>query len=81
VGFSSIIVTQLAQTFQMGRVQDTLSSSVTGAIAGSLGMLGLAVGVPPIRTFLGLAAPTPVALLLTAATAPAAMAMGGLLGD
>ncbi|HZU40491.1 MAG TPA: cation transporting ATPase C-terminal domain-containing protein [Solirubrobacteraceae bacterium] len=80
VAFSSIIVTQLAQTLQMGRVQQTLSGSVASAMAGSLALLAVAVGVPPVRSFLGLAAPSPLALALVAATAPAATALAARLG-
>jgi calcium-translocating P-type ATPase len=74
VGYSSVILTQLAQTLQMGRVQDRLNRSVAGAIAGSVALLGITVGVAPVRNFLGLAAPTQTALALVAGTAPAAMA-------
>jgi hypothetical protein len=80
VGYSSVILTQLAQTLQMGRVQDRLNRSVAGAIAGSVALLGITVGVAPVRNFLGLAAPTPTALALVAGTAPAAMATARALG-
>ena len=72
VGFASIIVTQLAQTVQAGRSRDNLSTSVLAAVAGSGGLLGLALALPPARRFLSLPAPTPAALVLSAATAPAA---------
>ena len=79
VGFTLIIVTQLAQTVQVGHGQGTLSPSVAGAIAGSCGLAGLALGLPPLRRFLGLAAPTPVALALVAGGAPAAVAISSRL--
>jgi hypothetical protein len=52
---------------------------VAGAIGGSCGLLAIAIGVPPVRRFLGLAEPTPAALLLTAATGPASMALASRL--
>jgi cation-transporting P-type ATPase I len=73
VAFGSIIVTQLAQTVQSGRVRDTLSAPVIGAVAASGGVLSLSLSLPPLRAFLSLPAPTASSLLLTAATAPAAM--------
>jgi magnesium-transporting ATPase (P-type) len=73
VAFGSIIVTQLAQTVQSGRVRDTLTAPVLGAVAGSVGVLAVALGAPPVRAFLQLAAPSASSLLLIAATAPAAM--------
>jgi magnesium-transporting ATPase (P-type) len=79
VAFGSIIVTQLAQTLQMGHAQGTLSASVGGAIAGSCGLVAGAVGIPPVRRFLGLAAPTPVTLALVAATGPAAVVLASRL--
>ncbi|HEY2441475.1 MAG TPA: HAD-IC family P-type ATPase, partial [Solirubrobacteraceae bacterium] len=72
VGFASIILTQLAQTVQAGRSRDNLSAPVLAAVAGSGGLLGVALAVAPVRRFLALPAPTPSALLLSAATAPAA---------
>jgi calcium-translocating P-type ATPase len=72
VGFASIILTQLAQTVQAGRSHENLSGSVLAAVAGSGGLLGLSLILPPVRNFLRLPAPTPTGLLLSAATAPAA---------
>ncbi|HWE09555.1 MAG TPA: HAD-IC family P-type ATPase [Solirubrobacteraceae bacterium] len=72
VGFASIILTQLAQTVQAGRSRDNLSGSVLAAVAASGGLLGVSLALPPVRRFLALPAPTPAALLLSAATAPAA---------
>ena len=72
VGFALIILTQLAQTVQAGRSRENLSGSVVGAVAGSGGLPGLSLVVPSVRRFLRLPAPTPGALLLSAATAPAA---------
>jgi calcium-translocating P-type ATPase len=78
VAFGSMIVTQLAQTVQSGRVRDTLSAPVIGAVAGSGGVLALSLTAPPVRTFLRLPPTTPPSLLLIAATAPAATALACL---
>jgi magnesium-transporting ATPase (P-type) len=78
VAFGSMIVTQLAQTVQSGRVRDTLSAPVIGAVAGSGGVLALSLTAPPLRTFLRLPPTTPPSLLLIAATAPAATALACL---
>ncbi|HZE06073.1 MAG TPA: HAD-IC family P-type ATPase, partial [Solirubrobacteraceae bacterium] len=79
VGFASIIVTQLAQTVQAGRSRESLSGSVMAGVAGSGGVLAASLALPPLRRFLGLAAPTPQGLMLTAATAPASMALASRL--
>jgi hypothetical protein len=41
-------------------VEGTVSRSVAGAVAGSLGLLVGTVAVPPLRNFLGLISPTPL---------------------
>lgn len=81
VAFGSLIVTQLAQTLQSGRASDTLSVPVIAAVAGSGGVLALALAFPPLRAFLQLPAPTAPTLLLIAAAAPAATGLGGLLAQ
>ncbi|HWE13761.1 MAG TPA: HAD-IC family P-type ATPase [Solirubrobacteraceae bacterium] len=81
VGFASIILTQLSQTVQAGRSRDNLSGSVLAAVAGSGAMLGAALVVPPVRRFLALPAPTLSALLLSAATAPAAVVVADRLAS
>jgi calcium-translocating P-type ATPase len=78
VAFGSLIVTQLAQTVQSGRVRDTLSAPVIGAVAGSGGLLAVSLA-PPVRTFLQLPPTSAASLMLIAATAPAAMALGAAL--
>jgi calcium-translocating P-type ATPase len=75
VAFGSIIATQLGQTVQSGRVRDTLSAPVVGAVAGSGGVLGLSLVLPPLRGFLQLPPATLTSLGLVAATAPAAMVL------
>jgi hypothetical protein len=73
VAFASIVATQLSQTLDLGRVEGGLSRSVLGAVAGSAGALIAALTVPPLRTFLGLATPTPVGWTLIGAGAVAAV--------
>jgi magnesium-transporting ATPase (P-type) len=75
VAFGSLIVTQLAQTVQSGRVRDTLSVPVIGAVAGSGGVLALCLAVAPLRTFLRLPPTSLPSMLLIGATAPGAMAL------
>jgi len=60
VAFTSVVATQLAQTLEVGRLEATLSKSVVGAVAGSLGLLVSAVTIPPLRNFLGLLSPSPL---------------------
>jgi magnesium-transporting ATPase (P-type) len=73
VGFASIILTQLAQTVQAGWREDPLSPPVLAAIAGTGGMLGVALTLPPLRRFLALPPTTVRSLALAAGTAPAAV--------
>jgi cation-transporting ATPase I len=72
VAFLSIVLTQLAQTVQAGWSENALSRPVIGALAGTGGMVAVAVGLPPVRRFLALPAPGLRTLGLSAATAPAA---------
>jgi magnesium-transporting ATPase (P-type) len=58
VAFTSVVLTQLAQTLEVGRVEGTLSRSVVGAVAGSAAFLASAVTIPPLRDFLGLLSPS-----------------------
>jgi magnesium-transporting ATPase (P-type) len=73
VAFASIVATQLAQTLDLGRVEGGLSRPVLGTVAGSAGQLVAALTVPPLRTFLGLATPTPVGWILIGAGSIAAV--------
>jgi hypothetical protein len=76
VAFASIVFTQLAQTLDAGRAEGGLSRSVLGAVAGSTGLLIAALTVRPLRTFLGLAMPTPLGAVLVAAGALVAVLLG-----
>jgi cation-transporting ATPase I len=79
VAFGSLIVTQLAQTVQSGRVRDTLSAPVIGAVAGSGAVLALSLTAPPLRAFLHLPPTTASSLLLIGATGPVAMTLASVL--
>ena len=76
VAFASIVFTQLAQTLDAGRADGGLSRSVLGAVAGSTGLLIVALTVRPLRTFLGLATPTSLGAVLVAAGALVAVLLG-----
>lgn len=80
VGFASIICTQLAQTLDAGASQGMLSRSVVGAVGGSLSALGFALGVPPVRDFLGLVAPSAAGWGAVAAGSAAAVAISRSVG-
>ena len=62
--FASIVATQLAQTLDVGRSEGSLTPSVSGAVAGSAGVLLAALTVPPVRNFLNLTALSPFGWLL-----------------
>lgn len=64
VAFASIITTQLAQTLDVGRAEGRLTTSVVGAVGSSAALLGTALLVPPLRSFLGLALPGPLGWVL-----------------
>ena len=64
VAFASIVATQLAQTLDVGWAERGPSRSVLGAVVASTGLLIGTLVVPPLRTFLGLALPTPLGLAL-----------------
>ncbi|HET9014478.1 MAG TPA: HAD-IC family P-type ATPase [Thermomicrobiaceae bacterium] len=60
VAGASIVVTQLAQTLDVGRVEGSLSLPVVGAVGASAAVLAAAIAVPPLRTLLTLTVPSPV---------------------
>jgi magnesium-transporting ATPase (P-type) len=76
VAFASIVANQLAQTLDAGRVEGTLSRSVTAAVGGSAGLLVSALTVPRLRRLLSLVAPTPLAWGLVGCSALAAVLLG-----
>ncbi len=69
VAFFGIVATQLVQTLNVGKSEEGMSRSVLGAVAGSAALLTATVAVRPLRTFLGLAMPTPFGWLLVASGA------------
>jgi len=76
VAFASVVGTQLAQTLDAGRSEDSLTRSVFGAVLGSVGVLLAALTVPPLRGFLGLVTPIPSSWLLIGITALVAPILG-----
>ncbi len=58
VAFGGIVASQLAQTFSLGRSEDSLTRPVVGAIAGSGGFALAAMVVPSLSAFFGLGLPT-----------------------
>jgi magnesium-transporting ATPase (P-type) len=76
VAFASIVSTQLAQTWDLGRSEGTLSRPVLGAVLGTGGLVAAAIALPPFNAFLGFALPSPLGLLLIAAASAAAVPLG-----
>jgi magnesium-transporting ATPase (P-type) len=59
VAFTSIVTTQLAQTLVIGRTEEGgLSRSVFWAVTGSVGVLGAAFTITPLRNLLQLTVPS-----------------------
>jgi cation-transporting P-type ATPase I len=73
VAFASIVSTQLAQTLDLGRLDGRISGSVAGAVTGTAALLALAVMLPSLQGFLGLAAPSLPAIALVGGSAAAAV--------
>jgi cation-transporting ATPase I len=78
VAFASIITTQLAQTLDVGWAEEGLSKSVLGAVVGSLGLLLATFTIRPLRDFLGLVVPSPLAWTLIGAGTLIALLLGRL---
>ncbi|MBA2443537.1 MAG: HAD-IC family P-type ATPase [Rubrobacter sp.] len=76
VAYSSIVVTQLAQTLDVGRAEGGLSRSVTGAVAGSALLFAATFAARPLRAFLNLTPPTPLGWALVVASTLAAVLLG-----
>jgi len=79
VAFASIVSTQLAQTLDLGRLDGRISGSVAGAVAGTAALLTLAVMLPSLQGFFGLAPPSPAAIALVGGAAAGAVALASLL--
>jgi calcium-translocating P-type ATPase len=80
VAFGSIVGTQLAQTLDLGRAEGRLSAPVVGAVGASAALTAVALTLPPLRAFLGLAAPTLPGLVLIGAASLSAVALSRLMG-
>jgi magnesium-transporting ATPase (P-type) len=75
VVFASLVGTQLAQTLDAAIAHRTLSGLSLAAIGGSAATLGLVLGVPPLRDFLGLLVPSAQGWGTVAASSVAAVAI------
>jgi magnesium-transporting ATPase (P-type) len=73
VAFASLIGTQLAQALSAGKAQGLRSPIVLASVGASLAALGLILGVPPLREFFGLAAPSALGWGAAAASSVAAV--------
>jgi magnesium-transporting ATPase (P-type) len=78
VAFGTVVATQLAQTLDAGWAEAGLDRSVAGAVAGSAGVLGAALTVPPVRDLLGLGPLTALGWGLIGSGAVAAVALSRL---
>jgi cation-transporting P-type ATPase I len=79
VAFASIVSTQVAQTLDLGRLDGRISGSVALAVAGTTALLALAVTLPSLQAFFGLAAPSLPAIALVGGAAAGAVALGSAL--
>jgi magnesium-transporting ATPase (P-type) len=75
VAFATIIGTQLAQTLDTGLAESEHRAPVAAAVGASVALIGTALLLPPVRAFLGLAAPNPIGYALIALAVPAAIAV------
>lgn len=75
IAFASIVTTQLAQTLDAARTPNGMNRPMVGAVGGSVGLLGAAVALPPLRDFLGLTLPTPFGWALVGASTLASLAL------
>ncbi|MGI8546935.1 MAG: HAD-IC family P-type ATPase, partial [Gemmatimonadaceae bacterium] len=64
VAFASIVSTQLAQTLEAAGADATLGRGVRRVVVGTAGVLVATLTVRPLRDFLGLVTPTPLAWAL-----------------
>jgi cation-transporting ATPase I len=80
VAFASVVANQLAQTLDAGQVEGSLSGTVVGAVGASTGLLVSALTLSPLRTLLGLAAPSSLGWALIGGSAVAAVALNRVLG-
>jgi magnesium-transporting ATPase (P-type) len=72
VAFASIVSTQLGQTLDLGRLDGRISGSVGRAVASTTALLALAMTLPSLQRFFGLAAPSlPAGALIAGASVAA----------
>jgi calcium-translocating P-type ATPase len=79
VAFASVVANQLAQTLDAGWAEGGLTPSVASAVGGSAGLLLGAIALPPLRSFLNLAVPTPLGWALIGVGALIAPTLGRFL--
>ncbi|CAA9358161.1 MAG: hypothetical protein AVDCRST_MAG11-3937, partial [uncultured Gemmatimonadaceae bacterium] len=73
VAFASIVSTQLAQTLDAGAADGDASHSIRRVVLGTAAVLAAMLVLPPLRTFLGLVAPTPLGWALVGASTAASV--------
>lgn len=73
------VVSQLGQTLDLGWAEGRLTPSVAGAVFGSLAVMAATLTFPPLRGFLGLAAPGPGGVLPIAGATATSVALGRVL--
>jgi magnesium-transporting ATPase (P-type) len=78
VALASIITTQLGQTLDVGWTEGRVSKPLVGAVAGSAGLLGVALVVPPVSRFLGLTLPAPAGWVLIGGATALSTGLGRL---
>jgi magnesium-transporting ATPase (P-type) len=81
VAFSSVVATQLAQTFDVGRHEGGLTRPVRGVAVGSAGVLLGMLTLRPLRDFFGLVGMTPFTWALVAAGTLSAVGLGRVLAS
>lgn len=81
VAFASIVGGQLAQTLEYGLANQQLSPSIAIGVGTSAACLILAFVIPPVRGFLGLAAPSLETLLVVALASIGAASLSRVLAQ
>jgi magnesium-transporting ATPase (P-type) len=76
VAYISIVTAQLAQTVDLGQAEGRLTSSVVGAVGGSLAVLAATVALPPLRHFLGLSPPSLPGVVIAGGASALAVVLG-----
>lgn len=79
VAFTSIIMTQLAQTLDAGWAEGSLTRSIQGVVVGSTGTLVGILTLRPLRNFLGLVRLTPAGWVLVTTGTVISVVLGRVL--